>query len=223
MKRLLLSTAVATLILGGAAQAQTFDYQGFSVDPANVQITLTNPVNKTVLVGEITLNGTGPNMGQNLAVWCLDVFDQLQTGPYAYQETTVTAGLQLQGWTSPITTTQIQQIGDLMEQVNGGINNDKAAVQLAIWASLYGSGFSFLGGSGTLASDEAADLAAVQTGGLFFNPNVSITALHDAITAPNQTVGFAAPVPAPIVGAGLPGLFGLLGIWYANRRKRRVA
>lgn len=213
---LLASALVAASVT--AAKADSFVYTGFTVDPNNVQVTILSPVTKTVLAGQVTLDGSGPNAGTDLAVWCLDLFDTLQTGPYAYQETNVTAGLQLTGWTAPITSTQIQEIGDLM--MHSGVNNDKAAEQVAIWSVLYGSSFSFLG-SASLDADEGLDLAAVQSGGAFFDPNVTITALHDDVSAPNQTMGFAA-VPGPVVGAGVPGLIaGILGMVGLARRRRK--
>lgn len=222
MKRLLFST-VAVLALAMPAMADTFTYDGFTIDPANAQINIQTPVAKSVLAGQITLDGAGANAGQRLMVWCLDLIDQLQTGPYTYQITNIGLNASQQFANTPVLSpTQLQQIGDLMIFGDTGNDLDRAATQLAIWRVEFGNSFTTLGLSGTLDADAVAQLASVQPGGTNFNTAISLEILHDAVTAPNQTLGTAVPVPAPIVGAGLPGLFGLFGIWYANRRRRSV-
>ena len=58
-------------------------------------------------------------------------------------------------------------------------------------------------------------------------PRISIprALLHDAVVSPNQGLAFAAPVPGPTLGGGLPGLLasfaGLGMIGLQRSRKRR--
>jgi hypothetical protein len=164
--------------------------------------------------------GAGSNTGQTLDVWCLDLLNLLQAGPYTYQISPLTtAGA---GGSNPtLTSLQITEIGDLMLNGANGSNPDRfAAAQLAIWAVEYGVAFSTSGVGATLAALEATDIANVRPGGAWYNTNVQVNLLHDAVTAPNQTLGFAVtPLPAtlPLFASSL-GALGLLG-W---RRKRKA-
>ena len=207
--------------LPSGCQADTFTYNGATINPANVSVTISSPVSKTVLAGEITLNGAGPNAGTNLAVWCLDLFNSLVTNSlYTYQENTLTtAGA---GGSNPaLTTLQITEIGDLM--LSG--DADLAAVQLAIWKVEYGNNFTVLSAPSAETTEETKLLAEVQPGGALYDTGVNVTLLHDAVTAPNQALAFAAPVPAPTLGGGLPGILagfaglGMIGLQRSRRRR----
>ena len=219
MKKILLAGVFA--LAGSAAFADTFTYDGASINPANVSVTISSPVARTVLAGEITLNGAGPNTGTNLAVWCLDLFNSLVTNSlYTYQEnmlTTAGAG----GSNPALTTLQITEIGDLM--LSG--DADLAAVQLAIWKVEYGANFTVLGAPPSETTEENKLLAEVQPGGALYNTGVNVTLLHDAIVSPNQSLAFAAPVPGPTLGGGLPGILagfaGLGMVGLQRSRKRR--
>jgi hypothetical protein len=201
MKALLAATA---LMIGNAAHAGTFTYGSFSVNGVGVDIQ--QPIQRSVIAGEITLIGAGVNSGQTLDVWCLDLLNSLQVGPYTYQIsplTTAGAG----GLNPPLTQTQITEIGDLM--FDGLSALDKVAIQLAIWSVEY-PGFQTLGVDAGTLSDEAIDLASV-TGSPFA---VDINLLHDAPVQPNQALAFAV-TPVPLPGAMwlfVTGLAGLIGI-----------
>ena len=202
MKKLLLATAFT--LLSASANADTFTYGSFSVNGVGVDIQ--QPVQRSVIAGEITLIGAGVNSGQTLDAWCLDLLNTLASGPFTYQIsplTTAGAG----GLNPPLTQTQITEIGDLM--FDGLSALDKVAIQLAIWSVEY-PGFSTLGVDPTTLSDEAIDLALV-TGSPFA---VDINLLHDAPVLPNQALAFAVlPVPLPgamwLFATGLAGLIGL--------------
>ena len=203
--------ATAALMITNAAQADNFTYGSFSVDGA-VGVDIQQPVQRSVLAGQIVLVGAGINAGQNLDVWCLDLLNTLQGGPYTYQIsplTTAGAG----GLNPPLTQTQITEIGDLM--FDGLSVLDKAAIQLAIWSVEY-PGFQTLGVDAGTLSDEAIDLALV-TGSPFA---VDVSLLHDAPVQPNQALAFAVPTAVPLPGAMWLLGTGLAGLIALGRRKR---
>ena len=72
---------------------------------------------------------------------------------------------------------------------------DDAATQLAIWSVLYGGAFSS-NASGALLTRVNLELADSQAGGILDCPTCTLTALTDAISAPNQALGFAS-APSP--------------------------
>ena len=206
--------ATAALMITNAAQADNFTYGSFSVDGA-VGVDIQQPVQRSVLAGQIVLVGAGINAGQNLDVWCLDLLNTLQGGPYTYQISplgTTGAG----GGNPPLTAAQITEIGDLM--VDGLSALDKAAIQLAIWKIEYPT-FATLGVDAGILADEAIDLAAVE-GSPF---GVQVTLLHDAPIQPNQALAFAVPTEVPLPGAMWLFGTGLVGIMALGRRKRAAS
>ena len=225
MKKLLLASAMA-LAFASPALADTFQADSFSQPNGFQDITVTlGALTETVRAGEIDLHQNIP--AADLLVWCLDLNDILHT-PYTFQEHTLTAGQTLPGLPAGgLDGGQLRQIASLMLRglTLGGTDalQDDAATQLAIWSVLYGGAFSS-NASGALLTRVNLELADSQAGGILDCPTCTLTALTDAINAPNQALGFASvPVPGPMAGAGLPGLLAAcLGIWGLNRRRRNA-
>src|ERR1700722_1998146 len=171
------------------ADASTFQYGGYSV--SNEQnITILTPNNISGGAGEIELIGSGPNSGESLLVWCLDIFTYLN-GSGAYQVGPLTtAG---SGAPSPsLKPAQISEIGSLIVHGDALINTAfdvSAATQLAIWEVEYGSGFSYSGLDAQASSDAKRYLANVGPGGIWNSPVYRVTLLTEA---GNQNMGVAA-------------------------------
>ena len=230
MKKLLLASAMALAFASpvlSPALADTFQADSFSQPNGFQDVTITlGALTETVRAGEIDLHQNIP--AADLLVWCLDLNDILHV-PYTFQEHTLGAGQNLPGLpTGGLDGSQIRQIASLMLRglTLGGTDalQDDAATQLAIWSVLYGSDVSFAGLSGALQNRLSLELADSQAGGILDCPTCTLTALTDAINAPNQALGFASvPVPGPMAGAGLPGLLAAcLGLWGLNRRRRNA-
>ena len=137
---------VSLLAMAGAAQADQFQYSGESVFDEN-SVTITEPRSITANVGQIRLTGSGPNAGQTLPVWCIDILHNLAgSDTYAINAlTTAGAG----GGNPTLTATQISEMGSLMIQgtldlpLTGTQDPDhlgalaSTAFQLAIWQIEY--------------------------------------------------------------------------------------
>ena len=220
--------AISVVALAAAmavpAKAGTYTYNGFNV-VGDVAVTITNPISETVGAGQIVLHGSGADAGNNLSVWCFDLLDHLQNGPYTYQiDQLTTAGV---GQGNPVlASNQIIAIGDLIEH---GLGIDPsnplrfAALQVAIWKTIYGAALSLSGESVAMSNEVNTFLADAAPSGSIFDPNVKVFFLHDAPDAPNQVLGFAVqqtPLPAAawLFGTGLAGL-GMLA--RRQRRKQR--
>ena len=140
MKKLAL-LALASLFVATPAMASQFDYGSFGqVNGQN--ITISSPVSEGVSAGMIVLNGAGPNAGQTLDAWCVDLFDRLQASSIYNIVPLTTAGV---GFPNPVLTNQqISELGSLMihgTQTTLGNTfglNGSAAFQLAIWNVEYG-------------------------------------------------------------------------------------
>jgi hypothetical protein len=221
MKRLALLAIASLLIAALPAQADQFDYSSFG--QVNAQnITITSPTSIGVSAGMIVLNGTGPNAGQTLDAWCVDLFDHLQTNAVYNIVPLTTAGV---GFPNPILTNQqIAELGSLMiHGTQSTLGNTfgldgSAAFQLAIWNVEY-QGSLLDNASGALATLVAALVANVQPGGVWDCPGCSVELL-DA-PAQNQVLAFGVPSTTPLPGAAwlFMGGLGLLG---AFTRKRKV-
>ena len=210
MKRLLLASALA-LAVASPALADTFQADSFTQPNGFQDVSITiGALTETVRAGEINLHQNSP--ATDLLVWCLDLQDILHV-PYTFQEHTLGAGQNLPGLPAGgLDGTQLRQIASLMLKglLLAGANSsqDDAATQLAIWKVEYGGGVSFAGLSAALQSQLDLELADSVAGGILDCPTCTLTALTDAINAPNQALGFATQsvaVPGPVAGAGTAG------------------
>src|SRR5664279_1915902 len=118
--RLGLLLAVAIVAETSAASATTFKYSSFNNQIDGVlngqYVTIKTPRSVTGLAGQVQLIGSGPNAGQNLLVYCLDIYDNLQSsGTYTVSQLTTSGA----GGSNPtLTTTQIGEIGSLIVHGN---------------------------------------------------------------------------------------------------------
>lgn len=207
------------------ASAATFTYGSYNVaDPQNINIL--TPNNVVGAAGQITLVGAGANTGQTLKAWCLDVFTYL-TNSNTYQISSLTtAGA---GGSNPaLSATQLAQIGALM--VNGGAlvgsaTDVSAAVQLAIWRTEYGAGFTYSGLSAAVTNLANLYLANVANGGIWSGTSYAVTLLS---ASGDQTLGYASGeqngelTPTPLPAAWLLMMTGVAGIGYVARRRRKT-
>jgi len=155
LKTALLASAVAIGALAATpAFATTFAYGSYNVvNNQNVTLTGPNNFNEVGGSGQIDLIGTGANAGQTLAVWCIDLVQELQnSGVFTYNNpSSVTiAGTQ----NVALTSAQIGEIGGLIVYGNANIGtgdyNFSSALQIAIWTIEYaGQGYTINGSSGT--------------------------------------------------------------------------
>ncbi len=200
------------------AAAATFQYGGYSV--ANEQnITILTPNNISGGAGQVELIGSGPNAGESLLVWCLDIFTYLN-GSGTYQVgplTTAGSGAP----SPPLTPTELSEIGSLIIHGNALINTAfdvSAATQLAIWEVEYGPGFSYTGLDAQASSDANAYLTNVRPGGIWSSANYGVTLLSEA---GNQNMGVAA---TPLPSTWTLMLMGMVGLGLITfRRKEKSA
>jgi hypothetical protein len=205
------------------ASATTFQYDGYNIINAQT-INVLSPTVAYGEMGQLILNGAGPNSGQTLPAWCLDISTNLTTsGTYTVGPLT-TAG---SGGSNPaLTAGQISEIGSLMLNGLSSDTNSSAATQLAIWMLEYGSNFSYSGVSSVVTALALTYENNVMPGGKWYCPNCTVTLLS---SQGDQNLGYAlpqgsgnisaVPLPAtlPLFATGL-GALGLLG-W---RRKRKA-
>jgi len=225
------SWVIALSVLAGCsfevrvAHATTFQYDSYSTINAQT-INVLSPTVGYGEMGQLILNGAGPNSGQTLTAWCLDVSVYLTTsGTYTLGPLT-TAGA---GGSNPaLTTEQISEIGSLMLNGLSSDTDSSAATQLAIWMLEYGSEFSYSGVSSAVTALALTYESNVMPGGEWYCPNCTVTLLS---SLGDQSLGYAllptegggtlpaVPLPAtlPLFATGL-GALGLLG-W---RRKQKA-
>ena len=213
MKKAALLLAAAMGLASTPALASQFDYSAFTVTDGQ-NITLSGLVSETVDAGQIVLTGSGPNAGQMLDVWCVDVFHVLQSSALFNIVPLTTAG---SGAPNPtLTAAQINQIGSLMLAGNKDVADNalgvdgSTAFQLAIWAVEYG-GALLDNANSTLAALVTTLVAESATGGSLNDPFATVELL-DA-PAQNQVLAFAVDaVPLPgtlwLMLSGLGLLFG---------------
>jgi len=215
--------AMSMLSLPVAAQASQFDYGSFSeVNGQNV--TIFSPINEGVSAGMIVLNGAGPNAGQTIDAWCVDLFDRLQTSALYNIVPLTNAGA---GFPNPtLTNQQISELGSLMIHGQSSVLGNtfgldgSAAFQLAIWNVEY-QGSLLDNASGALATLVAQLVANVQPGGVWDCPGCGVELL-DA-PAQNQVLAFGTETPLPaaiwLFGSGVGGAALLM----RRRRKEKTA
>ena len=218
------SWVIALSVLAGCsfearvAYATTFQYDSYSTINAQT-INVLSPTVGYGEMGQLILNGAGPNSGQTLTAWCLDVSVYLTTsGTYTLGPLT-TAGA---GGSNPaLTTGQISEIGSLMLNGLSSDTNSSAATQLAIWMLEYGSEFNYSGVSSAVTALALTYESNVMPGGEWYCPNCTVTLLS---SLGDQSLGYALPtggggtlpaVPLPTTGLGALGLLG----W---RRKKKA-
>jgi hypothetical protein len=215
MKKLLLAGAMlAALALPSKADT-------FTADTAAVingqNITLFTPAFANTQAGEIRLHNNATNT--DLLVWCLDVFDGISL-PYTYQVNVFHAG-DIRPGIANMNASQVRQIAALM--VLGNTMFSDAAVQLAIWRVEYGALFTS-SASGALLADSTLAMTDSQNGGILDCSNCVLTVLTDAPANPSQAFGYASvqlAVPAPLAGAGLPGIVAACAAMFGLHRRRR--
>ena len=174
------SWVIALSVLAGCsfevrvAHATTFQYDSYSTINAQT-INVLSPTVGYGEMGQLILNGAGPNSGQTLTAWCLDVSVYLTTsGTYTLGPLT-TAGA---GGSNPtLTTGQISEIGSLMLNALSSDTNSSAATQLAIWMLEYGSEFSYSDVSSAVTALALTYESNVMPGGKWDCPNCTVTLL----------------------------------------------
>jgi len=214
------------VLLGSSnvSRADSFQYSSFSA--TNEQfIQITSPINAAGGMGQIVVQGSGPNSGQTLLAWCLDIYhSDVSSGIYNISPLT-TAGSG--GLNPPLTTNQISEIGSLMLHGNALIatssNTDlSAANQLAIWLVEYGSAFQYTGVTTSVTNLALTLISFVDSpSGQWYCSDCRVNLFSEANVQTLGT-GFEAPLPGalPLFGSGLVAL-GLLGL--RKKRPRRTA
>ena len=232
MKKLLLASAAALMLLPAAAKADTFQMDSFSQPNGaqNITFTLGSIINKTVSAGEIDIHQNSPSL--DFLVWCLDIRDTL-VKPYDYTVTTFAPGGAIPGLPGlpggGLDAGQARQIASLIHGglLVGGLDaaQDDAATQLAIWSVEYGPSISFSGLSAPLSGRLALLLLDSANGGLIDCPTCSLKLFTDAVDVPNQALAtVVVAVPGPVAGAGIPGLVAACaGLFGLARRRRKNA
>ena len=164
-------------------------------------------------MGQIVLDGSGPNSGQTLLAWCLDIYHYLaNSGTY-----------QINQPAPAFTATQINQIGSLIQHGNDLVKtnsngfNASAAIQLAIWEVVYSNlAFSVPSTVSAVALLAAQYKTNVGSNGIWYCQTCSFSELD---ATGNQTLGFVNPVPLP--GALTLFASGLVGLGMLGRRRMR--
>ena len=219
MRAFRFAVPLAASVLAGlpAAQAASFTYGSYTVVNEQV-ISIQSPTNVSGGVGEIVLSGSGPNAGQTLLAWCLDIYTYLNNASTYNLGTLTNAGT---GGANPtLTNTQLGEIGALMANGERLINsspNQSAATQLAIWAVEYGlPNFKFSGLSSDTVNLAISDYNNVQPGAVW----APVT--PDLLSVPgSQTLG-GVETPLPPTWSMLLAVLVGFGLWVRRNRARQA-
>jgi hypothetical protein len=188
------------------------------------------PANETTgqLAGEIvfTVHNTNPvGPEYTIAAWCIDLFHTIGLGSSTAQYTEgplSTDDYQGDGMGTPLSNSQIQEIGDLVAWGTAQMQSDpsdalSAEVQAAIWEVEY-SGLTVSNNSDVTALNiEAVETAAMGAGNA------------GQLIGLNGVQGQAFVTPAPAIGQGWPALVMLAGtligggFWERRGRRRSRA
>jgi hypothetical protein len=224
LRTIMLRIALPLFAVGVAAAtpvyAESFTYNGAGL--VNGQdISIRSPIRAGSEAGGIILNGSGPNAGQQILAWCLDLYNDLNNrGTYLIEPLT---GAGSGGRNPTLSQQQIGEIGALMAYGDTHLyeTNVSAAIQIAIWTVEYGSSFVYSGISNALATLVSAYVTDVTSGAWAPNTNVSLLS-----SARDQNLGYLDPTPLPstwiMMLGGLLGL-GLVAYGGARRSELRLA
>ena len=194
---LLAGASFLTAASAGAALAGTITYTSYSVfDQENVHLTdsAVGVNNEYAGAGQITLNGTN-TPGGSLAVWCVDISDELQ-GSGSFTNGSIYTG------------TAANQINALISNVTPllATNTDaSSALQMAIWQVEFGSAL-------VETPDNASETSLVNqyitnvTNGTWLADSSEQLAFLQGVGG-NQNQVYMQPVPEPmslvLLGTGL--------------------
>ena len=218
MFRKVLLAAAGVLALSGAAKAETFTANDYTVTGA--QAVYISPPGENVYAGQIHLIGNG---GTFMDVWCLDVNDPI-VKPYTYNISTFTSGSSFPGLNNPLSDAQVRQIAALMflgNATNTGTFSD-AVIQLAIWKAEYGPGFSTPFLDNTTQGLVTTALFDTEAGHIYDRGDLTLTILSDDPAVHSQafgTVSVTAAVPEPATWAMM--ILGFCGVVFMARRRKQ--
>jgi hypothetical protein len=224
--RLLACAAALAAAVTTAAHADTLTYNSYGVNYGdNITITSPSVPDTNVIAGQVQLYENGALVAD---AWCMDIFnDLLSADTYTtlgFNATNANTGYvsgPLPGVKTTMTDTQLDEIGwlvnegnSLLSQGGSNVNDESAAIQIAIW-SVENSSFNWTGGpSSSMVTDFVSD--ALAAGG----SEAGIEFLVDAPATPNQTLITTTPVPEPSTWAMMALGFAGLG-FTAFRRSRK--
>lgn len=186
LRYLVAAAALTGLVAASAAKADTITYSGSPaytlVNAQNVSIsdTTLSISGETGSAGEVALNVTSPST-YTLDAWCVDIQHNLANGG------TFTTSSP----SSILNTSQINEIGALIQNFNNGnagtlantvttsATNASAAIQMAIWAIVYGNGSASSGGTSNNTLTSGAFTVTTTASGVSNVAELAADYVHD--------------------------------------------